>query len=53
MPSNLEIKVAALIARAEADGVKSKPSPRRRSSLHDVIKTKEQAERFMKLLRSA
>ena len=30
-----------------------RPSSRTRSSLHTIIKTKEQADRFMKMLKSA
>ena len=47
-------KVQAIIKMAEQSKSKMKLSPysRRRSSLHEIIKTKEQAERFMKELRA-
>jgi hypothetical protein len=55
MKERVNSRVRALIKRAEEGGskVKSSPTSRNRSSLHKIIKTKEQADAFMKLLRSA
>lgn len=53
MEKNLQLKIEALQKKARENGKVIKPSSRRRSSLHEIIKTKEQAERFMKILQSA
>ena len=45
-------KLEELEKKAKEGGIKSKPTLRGRSSLHQIIKTKEQAERFMKMLKS-
>lgn len=49
----LLLKIEALQKWAKERGVKIKPSRRPYSSLHEIIRTKEQADRFMKLLRAA
>jgi hypothetical protein len=50
----LQTKLDALKKKAGESGTKAKlPSHRNRSSLHQIIKTKEQADIFMKLLESA
>ena len=49
----LLLKIEAMYKMAEESGVETKPSRPRRSSLHQIIRTKEQADRFMKLLRLA
>jgi|GEM_PF-1367466 len=48
----LLLKIKALQEWAMERGVKMKPS-RHHSSLHQIIRTKEQADRFMKLLQMA
>ena len=53
MEDKLRIKLEQLKKKAKEGGVKATPSTRRRSSLHQIIKTKEQADRFMKQLQSA
>ena len=53
MEDKLRIKLEELKKKAREGGVKAKPSTRSRSSLHRIIKTKKQAERFMKQLQSA
>jgi putative IMPACT (imprinted ancient) family translation regulator len=51
MDEKLKKQLEALTSKAEKY---TGPIPRsRRSSLHKIIKTKEQAERFMKALKSA
>ncbi len=55
MKTNVEERIREITARAKNAGVKSaklSSAVRNRSSLHRIIKTKEQADRFMKLLRS-
>jgi hypothetical protein len=53
MKDSVEMQIQALTKKAKKEGVKLPPdSSRSRSSLHQIIKTKEQADRFMKLLRS-
>ncbi|TDX00006.1 hypothetical protein [Dinghuibacter silviterrae] len=51
----VEKMIQALIEKAKKDGLKYKPSRgvHNRSSLHQIIKTKEQADRFMHLLKNA
>jgi hypothetical protein len=50
----LQLKLEALKKKAGKSGTKAKsPSHRNRSSLHQIIKTKEQADAFMKLLQSS
>jgi len=51
--NNVQKKLEALKKKARENGKIIKPSGRHRSSLHRIIKTREQAERFMKLLQSA
>jgi len=54
MPDNDDILVAALIKKSKEGGPKPKvfgPSLRESSSLHTFVKTKEQGERLMKLLK--
>ena len=56
MPLTIEQQVKELIERAEREGRKDvKPSRavHNRSSLHKIIKTKEQAAAFMKSLKAA
>jgi hypothetical protein len=52
MKEKLALKMAALTKKAKENGKKIS-SGRHRSSLHRVIKTREQANAFMKLLQSA
>jgi hypothetical protein len=49
----VEAKIQALIARAKSPDNTYKPKNRGRiySSLHEIIKTKEQADRFMAEMR--
>jgi hypothetical protein len=50
----LQEKLAALKRKAKEGGNTTSPSSvRSRSSLHKIIKTKKQADTFMKLLQSA
>jgi hypothetical protein len=49
----LERKVAALIKRAKEEGKKMDIKSSSHSSLHKIIKTKEQADLFMKHLKEA
>ena len=54
MKEKVEIMVEELTRRAKDRGGKSTFSPgRNRSSLHKIIKTKKQANAFMRLLKSA
>jgi hypothetical protein len=53
MQEKLELKMAALTKRAKESGRREKSSGRNRSSLHRVMKSKEQAKAFMKLLQSS
>ena len=56
MTPSVEKKIKELIEKAEREGLKNiKPrsASRNGSSLHKIIRTKEQAERFMKSLRDA
>jgi hypothetical protein len=54
MKEKVEIMVEELTRRAKDRGGKSTFSPgRNRSSLHKIIKTKQQANAFMRLLKSA
>lgn len=50
----VEAKVLGLIEKAHATGkaVKTKSSVRRRSSLHQIIKTKDQADELMEALKT-
>jgi hypothetical protein len=52
MDEKLEQAIKELTEKAKLTGKKSKPSrwDKEYSSLHQIIKTKEQAERFMKQL---
>jgi hypothetical protein len=54
MKKRVENKIAALMEKAKNEGRKGKTSSASRngSSLHKIIKTKEQAATFMKLLQS-
>lgn len=53
MEKVIERKVAALTKKAKAGGRKAAHKLQVSSSLHQVIKTKEQADLFMKLLKEA
>lgn len=54
MKQTIARKVAALTKKAKQEGKKTEPKAViANSSLHQVIKTKEQAALFMKLLREA
>jgi hypothetical protein len=53
MEKAIENKVAALAKRAKENGKKPAVKLAPSSSLHQVIKTKEQADLFMKLLKEA
>jgi hypothetical protein len=55
MKKSVENSISALIARAKKDGWKAKTSSASRngSSLHKIVKTKEQASILMKLLQSS
>lgn len=54
MDEKLKKKLEALNKQAKEGGIKGKtPSSRNRSSLHKIIKTKQQADTFMKLLKLA
>ena len=54
MKQTIARKVAALTKKAKQEGKKSEPKAVvAHSSLHHVIKTKEQAALFMKLLKEA
>ena len=56
MTPSLEKKIKELIEKAERYGrtdIKPRSASRNGSSLHKIIRTKEQAERFMKSLRDA
>lgn len=53
MEKTIERKVAALTRKAKGSGKKAEAKLAVSSSLHQVIKTKEQAAMFMKLLREA
>ena len=54
MDAKVEAKVKELIQKAHESGKSQKTiSVRNRSSLHKVIRTKEQATLFMKSLRSS
>ncbi len=54
MDEKLASKINYLIQKAKESPKKSKATTvRNRSSLHKIIKTKEQADLFMKLLKSA
>lgn len=54
MKQTIARKVAALTKKAKQEGKKSEPKAViANSSLHQVIKTKEQAALFMKLLKEA
>lgn len=53
MNKTIERKVAALAKKAKGSGKKTEAKLAVNSSLHQVIKTKEQAALFMKLLKEA
>lgn len=53
MKETLARKVAALTRKAKENGKKADVKLSTSSSLHQVIKTKEQAALFMKLLKEA
>ncbi|WP_153825442.1 hypothetical protein [Niastella caeni] len=53
MNKTIERKLAALNKKAKEDGRKAEAKAPVSSSLHRVIKTKEQANLFMKLLKEA
>ena len=54
MKQTIARKVAALTRKAKQEGKKAEAKPAiANSSLHQVIKTKEQAALFMKLLKEA
>jgi hypothetical protein len=52
MNEKLKRQLEALTSKAKKY-TGERPSARTRSSLHTIIKTKEQADRFMKMLKSA
>jgi hypothetical protein len=52
MDEKLKKQLEALTSKAKKYTGKI-PSSRTKSSLHTIIKTKEQADRFMKMLKSA
>ena len=49
----VEKMVQELMAKAKRDGIEAKIPPSKPSSLHRLIKTREQAARFMFLLKAA
>ncbi|GAA4340904.1 MULTISPECIES: hypothetical protein [Flaviaestuariibacter] len=53
MEKKLQQKLEALQKQAQGNGKVTHSTRRNRSSLSQIIKTKEQADRFMKLLKSA
>ena len=53
MKESISHKIAALTRKAKENGMKIKVRQPRRSSLEQVIKTKAQADLFMKLLKEA
>jgi hypothetical protein len=53
MNQSIERKLAALTKKAKENGRKPDAKAPVSSSLHKVIKTKEQADLFMKLLKEA
>jgi hypothetical protein len=55
MNDKIQQQIDALTRRARESRmvVKKKHTTRTRSSLHQIIRTKEQAETFMKMLKSA
>jgi hypothetical protein len=53
MKKTIAKKVAALTKKAKSQGKKPEVKLATSSSLHQVIKTKEQAALFMKLLKEA
>jgi hypothetical protein len=53
MEKGIERKLAALTKKAKQGGKKAELKTATASSLHQVIKTKEQAALFMRLLREA
>jgi len=53
MKEKLNERVAALAKKARANGQVKDVRTVSASSLHQIIKTKEQAARFMKLLKEA
>jgi hypothetical protein len=53
MKETIDQKIEALTRKAKESGSKTNVKLASQSSLHQVIKTKEQAERFMKLLKEA
>jgi hypothetical protein len=53
MKESIAHKVAALTKKAKENGKKADTKLTGSSSLHQVIKTKQQADLFMKLLKEA
>jgi len=53
MDEAVKRKLEELGKKAKEGGIKSRPTLRNGSSLHKIIKTKKQADTFMKLLKSA
>jgi len=53
MKESLHSRVSALAKKAREEGKRQNIKTVGSSSLHQVIKTKEQADKFMKLLREA
>lgn len=53
MEKKIASKLAALTKKAKENGKKAEVKLATNSSLHKVIKTKEQADLFMKLLKEA
>lgn len=45
-------KLEELKKKAKEGGITGKPTSRKPSSLHQIIRTKEQADQFMKMLKS-
>ena len=52
MDEILKQKLDEITKKAKADGIETKITLRNCSSLHNIIRTKEQADKFMKKLRA-
>lgn len=52
MDEVIKRKLEQINKKAKEGGLKGKPTLRNASSLHQIIRTKEQADRFMKMLQS-
>jgi len=53
MKEQLAKRIEQLAKRASSSAVKANVKPSGNSSLHQIIKTKQQADLFMKLLKEA